>query len=47
MPYQKEPLRIYKEGAFFYIGTPGYFLRTRTGAGLKGLMRAIKAGGKF
>ena len=46
MAKKKVPKRIYKEGVFFYVGRPDEFRRSRTGAGLKGLMRAIKSGAK-
>ncbi len=38
----REPMKIYKEGTWFYVGKDSEFLRTRTGAGLRGFLNARK-----
>ncbi len=40
MAKTRNPLKIFKEGRWFYVGRSGEFKRTRTGSGLKGFMSA-------
>tara|TARA_R110002020_G_scaffold218416_3_gene426267 strand:+ start:1032 stop:1163 length:132 start_codon:yes stop_codon:yes gene_type:complete len=34
--------QIYREGVWYYVGVPGEFKRTRTGANRRGFLNAIK-----
>ena len=42
MAKRKQSKEIYREGIWYYVGKPDSFLRTRTGAGKRGWLNAIK-----
>ena len=42
MPKKETPLSIFQEGRAYYVGKKGYFSRSRTGYGEKGLKNALK-----
>jgi len=42
MPRKVQSKRIYREGRMYFVGRPNEIFRTRTGAGKKGFLNAIK-----